>query len=197
MVNFDKWSSEEDVRKLMRSRVRGVCRCKRVRVEGREGVGGLGLRAPEEGDVCINNEMNTNEGLRVGGPRGVRAVKQEQLSAISEDQIEAFELQNPDVVLTTPWRIRKHLWAMVFGTRWFHKIIKETETDVDLEFSVLDTLLYNRLYQIIELTKNNNEETYDEFYPFTVVMMNFLQLIPLFRFIYKNSSFTKEGLELD
>ena len=84
---------------------------------------------------------------------------------------------------------------MVFGTRWFHKIITETETDVDFEFSVLDTL-HNILYQIIELTKNNNEPIFDEFYPFEV-MMNFVQLIPLFRFIYKNSSFTKEVLELD
>ena len=34
---------------------------------------------------------------------------------LSEDEIEAFELSNPDIVEMTAWRIRKHLWGCVFG----------------------------------------------------------------------------------
>ena len=63
----------------------------------------------------------------------------------SEDEIEAFELNNPDSVETTAWRIRKHLWACVFGVRWFLRAVRENVDDLQFEFNVLGTLLNNRL----------------------------------------------------
>ena len=108
----------------------------------------------------------------------MKCVPLETAEHFSEDDLELFELQNPDVVLITEWRIRKHLWACVFGTQWFHKSVRG---------NLLDTLLHNRLYQIIQLTKNNDEATYECFYPFIMLIMNLTHLIPLFNSIYKST----------
>ena len=80
---------------------------------------------------------------------------------------------------------------MLFAIHEFNKTIREKETtDDDLTFinhPTLDTLLHNKLYQIIGLCKNNNEVLYEAFYPFIVVIMNLIQLIPLF-YIKNNNS---------
>ena len=63
----------------------------------------------------------------------------------SEDEIEAFDLNNPYSVETTAWRIRNNLWACVFGVRWFLRAVRENVDDLQFEFNVLGTLLNNRL----------------------------------------------------
>ena len=71
--------------------------------------------------------------------------------------------------------------------QWFHKSVRGNFTDIDFEFNVLDTLLHNKLYQIIELTKNNDEAIHECFYPFIMLIMNLIHLIPLFNSIYKSA----------
>ena len=63
----------------------------------------------------------SKEFLRKINEMGTKCLSLENGDFLSEDEIEAFELSNPDIVETTTWRIRKHLWAYVFGVIWFFK----------------------------------------------------------------------------
>ena len=78
----------------------------------------------------------------------------------------------------------KTFMGMCVWNAMFHKSVRGNFTDIDFEFNVLDTLLHNRLYQII---KNNDQATYECFYPFIMLIMNLTHLIPLFNSIYKSA----------
>lgn len=96
---------------------------------------------------------------------------------ITRDKIEFFELTTPDIVLTPQWRIRKQLWLMVFAVSEF---IEEYKKEHATNPAALDVILHNKIYQIVELCKNNDEPLYEAFYPFIAVIAILVQLVPLF-----------------
>ena len=57
----------------------------------------------------------SKESLRKMNEMPTKCLSLENGNFLSEDEIEAFELSNPDIVEMTAWRIRKHLWGCVFG----------------------------------------------------------------------------------
>ena len=125
----------------------------------------------------------SKESLRKMNEMPTKCLSLENGNFLSEDEIEAFELSNPDIVETTAWRIRKHLWACVFGVRLFFRTVRENVGDLQFEFNVLETLLNNRVAQIKTLTKYH-ESTYNCYHPFIMLITNLSSLLPMLCFVF-------------
>ena len=95
---------------------------------------------------------------------------------MDEEKIEYFELYNPHIILTDQWRARKEIWGMVFALQDF---IKGKKDNTKVNF--LDTILHNRIYQISQLCKINNEQMYSVFYPFIVLITHLIQFVQFVR----------------